>query len=37
MLIMRTRRPVPFRCRIVPRIPGMDTEKLEELIAASTA
>jgi len=30
-------RPLPFQCRIVPRIPGMDTEKLEELIATSTA
>jgi cytochrome P450 len=31
-----TIRPVPFKCRIVPRIPGMNAEKLEELIAAST-
>ncbi|KAF8549581.1 cytochrome P450 [Imleria badia] len=30
-------RPLPFQCRIVPRMPGMDAEKLEELIAASTA
>ncbi|KAF8546627.1 cytochrome P450 [Imleria badia] len=29
--------PLPFRCRIVPRMPGMDAEKLEALIAASTA
>jgi len=29
-------RPLPFECRVVPRIPGMDAEKLEELIAAST-
>ncbi|KAN0082828.1 Cytochrome P450 [Tylopilus felleus] len=29
--------PLPFRCRIVPRFPGMDVKKLEELIAASTA
>ncbi|KAN0084502.1 Cytochrome P450 [Tylopilus felleus] len=29
-------RPVPFQCRIVPRFPGTDAEKLEELIAAST-
>jgi len=29
-------RPFPFECRILPRIPGMDAEKLEELIAAST-
>ncbi|KAG6377458.1 cytochrome P450-like protein [Boletus reticuloceps] len=28
-------RPLPFQCRIVPRMPGMDDEKLEELIAAS--
>ncbi|KAF8137469.1 cytochrome P450 [Boletus edulis] len=28
-------RPLPFQCRIVPRMPGMDGEKLEELIAAS--
>jgi len=27
--------PLPFKCRIVPRFPGMDTKKLEELIAAS--
>ncbi|KAF9235567.1 cytochrome P450 [Melanogaster broomeanus] len=27
--------PLPFSCRIVPRNPGMDSEKLEELIAAS--
>ncbi|KAG6377605.1 cytochrome P450-like protein [Boletus reticuloceps] len=30
-------RPLPFQCRIVPRMPGMDSEKLEELIVASTA
>ncbi|KAG6371206.1 cytochrome P450 [Boletus reticuloceps] len=29
--------PLPFRCRIVPRCEGMDAEKLERLIAASTA
>jgi cytochrome P450 len=29
--------PLPFRCNIVPRIPGMDAEKLEQLIEASTA
>ncbi|KAF8438124.1 cytochrome P450 [Boletus edulis BED1] len=29
------RRPLPIQCRIVPRMPGMDGEKLEELIAAS--
>ncbi|KAI9567602.1 cytochrome P450 [Boletus coccyginus] len=29
--------PLPFRCRIVPRFPGMDAEKLEQLIAATTA
>ncbi|KAF8550832.1 cytochrome P450 [Imleria badia] len=29
--------PLPFKCRIVPRFPGMDAEKLEQLIAASTA
>jgi cytochrome P450 len=29
--------PLPFRYRIVPRFPGMDAEKLEQLIAASTA
>jgi len=28
--------PLPFRHRIVPRFPGMDAEKLEQLIAAST-
>ncbi|KAF8137467.1 cytochrome P450 [Boletus edulis] len=28
-------RPLPIQCRIVPRMPGMDGEKLEELIAAS--
>ncbi|KAN0084468.1 Cytochrome P450 [Tylopilus felleus] len=28
--------PLPFKCRIVPRFPGMDVEKLEQLIAAST-
>ncbi|KAF8546671.1 cytochrome P450 [Imleria badia] len=28
--------PLPFRCRIVPRIEGMDGEKLEELIMASS-
>ncbi|KAF8549580.1 cytochrome P450 [Imleria badia] len=30
-------RPLPFQCRILPRIPGMDAKRLEELIAASTA
>ncbi|KAF8553325.1 cytochrome P450 [Imleria badia] len=30
-------RPLPFRYRIVPRFPGMDTEQLEQLIVASTA
>ncbi|KAF8551832.1 cytochrome P450 [Imleria badia] len=29
--------PLPFRCSIVPRIPEMDAEKLEQLIEASTA
>ncbi|KAI9459790.1 cytochrome P450 [Boletus coccyginus] len=29
-----TSHPVPFRCRIVPRIEGMNKEKLEELISA---
>ncbi|KAF8415885.1 cytochrome P450 [Boletus edulis BED1] len=29
------RRPLPIQCRIVPRMPGMDGEKLEELIATS--
>ena len=29
--------PLPFKCRIVPRFPGMDAEELEKLIAASTA
>ncbi|KAF8129583.1 cytochrome P450 [Boletus edulis] len=29
--------PLPFRCRIVPRFEGMDTERLEQLIAASSA
>ncbi|KAF9235570.1 cytochrome P450 [Melanogaster broomeanus] len=28
-------RPLPFPCSIVPRIPGMDSEKLERLVAAS--
>ncbi|KAI9567596.1 cytochrome P450 [Boletus coccyginus] len=28
--------PLPFGYRIVPRFPGMDAEKLEQLIAAST-
>ncbi|KAN0084392.1 Cytochrome P450 [Tylopilus felleus] len=28
--------PLPFRCNIVPRIPGMDVEKLQQLIEAST-
>ncbi|KAI9571602.1 cytochrome P450 [Boletus coccyginus] len=28
--------PLPFRCRIVPRIEGMNKEKLEELISASS-
>ncbi|KAN0084466.1 Cytochrome P450 [Tylopilus felleus] len=28
--------PLPFKCRIVPRFPGMDAEKLENVIAAST-
>ncbi|KAG8216714.1 cytochrome P450 [Butyriboletus roseoflavus] len=28
--------PLPFGCKIVPRFPGMDAEKLELLIAAST-
>ncbi|KAF8552144.1 cytochrome P450 [Imleria badia] len=27
--------PLPFNCRIVPRHPGMDANKLEQLIAAS--
>ncbi|KAI9453746.1 cytochrome P450 [Boletus coccyginus] len=31
------RRPLPFKCRIVPRLPGMNAEKLEQLVAASTA
>ena len=31
------RHPLPFKCRIVPRLPGMNAEKLEQLIAASTA
>ena len=30
------RHPLPFKCRFVPRFPGMDAEKLEELIADST-
>lgn len=30
------RHPVPFKCRIVPRSPGMDAEKLDQLIAASS-
>ncbi|KAF8121605.1 cytochrome P450 [Boletus edulis] len=29
--------PLPFKCRIVPRFEGMDAEKLEQLVAASTA
>jgi len=29
--------PLPFKCRIVPRFPGMDAVKLEELIESSTA
>ena len=31
------RHPLPFRCRIVPRVPGMDAEKLGQLIDASNA
>ncbi|KAG8216695.1 cytochrome P450-like protein [Butyriboletus roseoflavus] len=27
--------PLPFKCRIMPRFPGMDSEKLEELITAT--
>lgn len=30
-------RALPFKCRIVPRFPGMDIGKLEELIGASSA
>lgn len=30
------RHPVPFGYRIMPRIPGTDAEKLEQLIADST-
>ena len=29
------RHPLPFQCRIVPRMKGMDGEKLEEVIIAS--
>ncbi|KAI9459772.1 cytochrome P450 [Boletus coccyginus] len=29
--------PLPFKCRIVPRFAGMSAEKLEQLVAASTA
>ncbi|KAF8549589.1 cytochrome P450 [Imleria badia] len=34
---VNTVRPLPFKYRIVPRFPGMDAEKLEQLIAASHA
>ncbi|KAF8549586.1 cytochrome P450 [Imleria badia] len=33
---VNTVHPLPFKCRFVPRFPGMDAEKLEELIADST-
>jgi len=36
VLILLCRHPLPFRCRIVPRFPGMDAEGLEQLIAGST-
>ena len=33
--MMITRYPLPFPCRLEPRIPGMDAARLEELILAS--
>ena len=36
VLILLCRHPLPFNCRIVPRFPGVDAEKLEQLIAAGT-
>lgn len=30
------RHPLPFQCRIVPRIPGMDAKAVEELIIVSS-